>query len=55
MPDVLNIRKFAVLSRKKDEEVSDEKREQVKLLRDQIKKALPLCRSSIFTRVRRRC
>ncbi len=44
----LNIRKFAVLSRKKDEEVSDEKREQVKLLRDQIKKRHCLFAGAVF-------
>ena len=44
----LNIRKFAVLSRKKDEEVSDEKREQVKLLRDQIKKGIASLQEQYF-------
>lgn len=44
----LNIGKFAVLSRKKDEEVSDEKREQVKLLRDQIKKAIAALQEQYF-------
>ena len=44
----LNIRKFAVLSRKKDEEVSDEKREQVKLLRDQFKKGIASLQEQYF-------
>ena len=37
-----------MLSRKKDEEVSDEKREQVKLLRDQIKKGIASLQEQYF-------
>ena len=40
--------KFAVLSRKKDEEVSEEKKEQVKLLRDQIKKGITALKEQYF-------
>lgn len=40
--------KFAALSRKKDEEVSEEKKEQVKLLRDQIKKGITALKEQYF-------
>ena len=40
--------KFATLSSKKDEAISDEKREQVKLLRDQVKKSLGSLREQYF-------
>lgn len=43
-----NLGKFAVLSRKKDPAVSDEKREQVKGLREQVKKELQTIKEQYF-------